>query len=366
MADSPRSTRRQFLAGKSAVDAISSLSSEQAADSSEATSKGAAYLVQVERRAMACNFAVYLNAEQSGVATEIAVGALDLVDQLESQMTVYRDDSEISQLNVAARVHPVVVEQRLFGLFCRARELYNATSGAFDITSGPLSKLWGFFRREGRVPGDEELETALRSVGSKWLEIDEADRSIQYRHPELEINLGAIGKGYALDRCAELMANAGLNDFLIHGGQSSVTAQGNRLDGQTEPGWSVGVKHPLRPEQRLAEIFLCDQALSTSGSGTQSFRHKGKRFGHILDPRSGKPAEAVLSATVVAKDAATADALSTAFYVMGVEQTREFCEAHKDISALLVCESSQSGSIKGFTFGFRDIVWAPNSEFRTQ
>ncbi len=315
---------------------------------------------------MACNFAVNLNAAQSGDATEIAIEALDLVDELEAQMTVYRDDSEISQLNVAARLHPVVVEQRLFDLLCRAKELYEATGGAFDITSGPLSKLWGFFRRQGRVPRDEELETVLQSIGSIWLEIDKTDRSIHYRQPELEINLGGIGKGYALDRCVELMTDAGVNDFLIHGGQSSVIARGNRLDGNTESGWSVGVKHPLRPEQRLAEIFLCDQALSTSGSATQSFRHKGKRFGHILDPRNGKPAEAVQSATVVAKDAATADALSTAFYVMGVEQTREFCEARKDLSALLVCESSQHGSIETHAFGFHDVVWKPTSEFRTQ
>ena len=150
-----------------------------------------------------------------------------------------------------------------------------------------------------------------------------------------------------------------LRTFVIHGGNSSVLAKGVRGQGSGDMGqgtddpsinlksqisnlkslpWSIGLRHPLRPDQRLAEFLLQDQALGTSGSGSQFFHHQGKRYGHILDPRTGWPAEQVLSATVIAPTAAQADALSTAFYVLGLEGASTYCQQHPDISALLVTQ----------------------------
>ena len=166
----------------------------------------------------------------------------------------------------------------------------------------------------------------------------------------------------------------GLNDFLIHGGNSSVLARGERNaecrtqnaeSDQSEirnpksaidPGWSVALRHPLRPDVRLAEFVLCNQALGTSGSGTQFFHHQGRRYGHIIDPRTGWPADQVLSATVIAPNAEQADALSTAFYVMGLEPAREFCAAHPDISALLTTHTS-TGQIELHPINLPDDRW---------
>jgi thiamine biosynthesis lipoprotein len=167
--------------------------------------------------------------------------------------------------------------------------------------------------------------------------------------------LGGIGKGYALDRGAELLQENGTSDFVFHGGQSSIVARGSRLDPEQEtPGWKVGVNHPLRPEQRLAEITLQDQAIGTSGSRRQSFYHQGKRYGHIIDPRTGWPAQDVYSATVIAPTAATADALSTAFYVMGVENSLSYCEHHPEVAALIVTPAGRSGSIEIHSIGLND------------
>ena len=140
--------------------------------------------------------------------------------------------------------------------------------------------------------------------------------TIAFRQAGMSINFNSMGKGYALDRMAELLAANDVGDFLLQGGKSSVLARGDQ-PGSSETGWLVGVRHPLRPDERMAELVLHDQALSTSGAGTQFFIRRGQRYGHILDPRTGRPAEGLYSATVIAPTAAEAEGLSTAFYVMG-------------------------------------------------
>jgi thiamine biosynthesis lipoprotein len=372
-----KSTRREFLKGEAAVEAFADMthgtvpepasakkagisqstgpnsqSAAAAGQPQETVEPTATYLIDFSRQAMACQFAIYLNAGQYTHGPEHAFEALDLIEQLEDQMTVYRDHSEISQINQTAATYPAIVESQLYGLLRESFRLYGETNGAFDITSGPLSKAWGFFRRQGQIPDEESIAAALDIVGSQWLELDDEHHMVSFKKSGIEINLGGIGKGYALDRGAELLQENGTSDFVFHGGQSSIVARGSRLDPEQEtPGWKVGVNHPLRPEQRLAEITLQDQAIGTSGSRRQSFYHQGKRYGHIIDPRTGWPAQDVYSATVIAPTAATADALSTAFYVMGIEKSLSYCEHHPEVAALIVTPSGRSGSIEIHSIG---------------
>jgi len=341
-------------------------------------------LVHVGREAMACEFEVVLNAGQHKQGTDAAVAALDLVDRLEAQLTVYRDDSEVSRLNQRAADEAVEVESRLFELLLQAKTLSQLTAGAFDITSGPLTKVWGFYRRQGKMPSPDDVAAALAKVGSQAIELDEARQTVRFGRPGMEINLGAIGKGYAIDRAAGLLLTEGVSDFMIHGGNSSVLASGSRQldvnassnsdavaanDEQEPPieqaakqdnaatGWTVALRHPLRPDHRLAEFKLFDQALGTSGSGTQYFHHQGKRYGHILDPRTGWPADGVLSSTVIAPTAAEADALSTALYVLGLDAAREFVAQHLHISALLTTQGSRAGVIELHPLNLPDDRW---------
>ena len=175
------------------------------------------FLMQVERQAMACRFAVYLNPDCPREAPEAALLGLALVAELEDQLSVYREHSEVSQLNRRAAHEAVEVEERLFSLLSRAVELHRRTGGAFDMTSGPLIKAWGFYRRQGRIPSEEELAAAMAVVGGQWLELDAASRTLRFTKSGVEINLGAIGKGYALARCPERITDEGLADFLLHG-----------------------------------------------------------------------------------------------------------------------------------------------------
>jgi FAD:protein FMN transferase len=321
-------------------------------------------LIRVSRRAMACEFEVCFPAEQCGNGTEFAIEALDLVETLEERLSYFRPASEISRINRLAAETPVEVEPALFDLLGLAVRLYDETHGAYDITSAPLWEAWGFARRAGKVPSEAQLATARSCVGSHLLELDATRQTIRFRQPGMHINLASIGKGYALDVCAERLLALGMRDFLLHGGQSSVLGRGSpsmdRSAGvppaaidlaeslalanagetpapQCRQPWEVGLRDPRQPNRRLAVVRLRDRALGTSGAQFQSFRHQGRHYGHILDPRSGWPVEGVLSTTVVGPTAALADALSTAFYVMGPQQSLAYCESHPEIGMMILC-----------------------------
>jgi thiamine biosynthesis lipoprotein len=340
--DPSEKTRRDFLQAGGIVRR--GAEPDAAADPAETGSNQPGMLLQVGRSAMACQWEIYLNAGQYEQGQAAAIEALDVVEQLEAQMTVYNDESELSQINFDATQSPVVVQSQLFSLLQQAVGLHRETDGAFDITSGPLSKLWGFYRREGRIPDAVALAETLATVGSQYVELDSDHETIALVKSGVELNLGAIGKGYALDRCANTLVAAGVQHFLIHGGQSSILARGRRTGQQTS--WTVGIRHPLRPDRRLAEVVLKDRALGTSGTAAQSFYHQGRRYGHILDPRTGQPADGMLSTTVIAPTAAEADALATAFYVMGMDASLAFLARRPDLAALLAAPGQRHGSMR--------------------
>jgi thiamine biosynthesis lipoprotein len=312
---------------------------------------------------MACEFQFLFNAGQYPQATEAAIEALDLVEELEEQMSVFRASSQLSRINREAADSPVPVEPRLFEVLRLAQRIHAETAGAYDITSTPLWRAWGFTRREGRVPTPEQLAEARRCVGGQFVELDPQARTVRFLRPGVELNLGSIGKGYALDRAAERLLAAGVGDFLLHGGQSSVLARGSRQEGEANGGWTVGIHDPLRRGRRIGQLRLRDRSLGTSGSANQSFRHQGRRYAHILDPRTGWPAEGVWSATVLAPTAAEADALSTAFFVLGDDEAFRYCLARPDLAAVLVCSSSESQPPAIRTAGLEEGEFSVDEDF---
>jgi thiamine biosynthesis lipoprotein len=289
------------------------------------------------RRAMATTFEVLLPCG-TPEAHVVALAALDEIDRLEDQLTVFRDTSEVSRLNARAARHPVPVERGLFELLARAKQLHEETSGAFDIAVGALIKTWGFYRRQGRVPSEAERAAVRSRIGMQHVRLDPERQTVAYERQGLETNLGSIGKGYALDRAAALLAEQhGVHDLLMHGGHSSVLARGSEAPGRR--GWQVGVLDPRQPGCRRAVLHLCDRGLGTSAITHQHFIHEGKKLGHLLDPRTAWPASGMLSATVTAPTAADADALATAFFILGPEPTAVYCEGHPEIGAVLLTEA---------------------------
>jgi thiamine biosynthesis lipoprotein len=291
-------------------------------------------LLRLSRRAMATTFEVVV---PFGTPDPLDIGetALDLIDALEDQLTVYRDHSEVCRLNRLASSRPIAVESGLFDLLRLAARISDQTDGAFDVTAGSLVKLWGFFRGPRRVPSPAEIAATLQQVGMNHVELDEQRQTIRYYRPGLEINLGSIGKGYALDRVTDrLRTEWNLPGFLVQGGHSSVFAHGHPPG---EPrGWQVQVCHPWNPGQHLARLWLHNRGLGTSAATFQYLEYAGQKYGHVLDPRTGWPASGVASATVIAPTSAEADALSTAFFILGTESARQYCEQHGDIGAILL------------------------------
>lgn len=306
------------------------------------------YWLHVNRTAMACRFEVTLPiSDRAGVAA--ATSALDQIDELEAQLTVFRESSEISFINREAATRAVVVEESLFDLLVLCRRLYDATAGAFDITVGPLTRCWGFLRRAGRLPAGDEIEQARALVGSDKMLLNEETRTIRFAEQGMEINLGSIGKGYALD-CVAASLRGRIESVLLNGGASSFYAVGA---GELGEGWSVGLRDPRDKTRRLATLRLRDCALSTSGSEEQYFEHYGQRYGHIIDPRSGWPAQQMTSVSVVAQSAAISDALATAFYISGREVAERYCAANPEVLAIMLERSAERPVIAGSNRGCR-------------
>jgi len=281
-----------------------------------APSAGEYSLVRVSRRAMATTFEVAIPAGTHRNAIAAATAALDLIDDLEDQLTVYRDHSEVSRINSSAAEEPVVVEESLFVLLTRCAAWTRRTEGAFDIATGALVKSWGFYERQPRVPAPRDRIEAMARAGFRHVILNHESRSVKFRRAGLELNLGAVGKGYALDRVAELLRQDwGVTSALLHGGGSSAYAIG--MPPGSSRGWPVRLKHPTDPERSLGTIYLRDRGLGTSAATFQYFEYKGEKLGHLLDPRTGWPANGTASANVTAPSAAEADAMSTALFVLG-------------------------------------------------
>jgi len=300
---------------------------------------------------MGSYFEIRLGALVPG-AVDLANRALDLIDDLEAQLTVYSDESEISRLNATAHLGPVAVERGLFGLLERAVALSKLTDGAYDVTSGALSQAWGFVRGPKRVPDAETLGDARARTGWQHLRLDPENLTVGFDRPGIRINLGSIGKGYAIDQAVEAIRQHWFpTSALIHGGQSSLFALGSppgRFGGR----WEIAVRNPLRPETPLGVLRLRNRGLGTSGSAFQQFVVNGRAYGHILDPRTGEPAASgPASVTVLAPTAADADALSTALYLLGPEAARDHVERNPEVSVVMVHEGPADQSPRVSTFG---------------
>ncbi|MBL9082341.1 MAG: FAD:protein FMN transferase [Planctomycetales bacterium] len=360
--------RRRFLSGRAALEAVRQAATEAAlgarGDQRESSPLEefdrceSPYLVRYTRTAMASDFQLFLVAGVPDDAAEPALAALDQLETIEARLTIYRETSEVLEINRRAAEEPVPVADDLFALLVRAQELYRATGGAYDITSGPLSKAWGFARRQGSIPSDEALSAARTNVGGDGVLLDAATRTVRFARPGIEINLNSCGKGFALDVTGAQLRASGIEHYLWQGGNSSVLAYGSAQPGRDpKAGWVVGVGHPLRTERRLAEVLVQDGGVGTSGAGFQFFRHEGRRYGHILDPRTGRPAEGVFSVTVLAPTAAEADALSTAFYVLGYDEAAKYCAARPEIGFLMLLPSGKGSSVDLAIYGLREDQW---------
>lgn len=318
-------------------------------------------LIRAERAAMGSYFEVRIPARTPG-GLDLVDRVLDTVDALEAQLTVYRDDSEISRLNATAHLGPVEVEAGLFDLLARALAIGSATGGAYDVAAGALSAAWGFTRGPRRVPEREALAEARARTGQHLLRLDPERRTVAFDRPGVVLNLGSIGKGYAIDRAVAVIRDHWwATPALVHGGRSSLYALGSP-PGEFGGRWEVALRNPFDPEQPLGTIRLRNRGMGTSGGDFQRFEVDGRTYGHILDPRTGEPAQGgPAGVTVLAPTAAEADALSTACYLLGAEGSAPLLAGRPDVGAIFVEAAADGGppSIRTINLTEDDFVALP-------
>ena len=285
------------------------------------------------RPAMGTTVEIYLYAPGSERAAELFEAAFEEIERVEAALSHYRPTSEISRINTAAARGSVITDPEVFGLIQQALDYSRRSGGAFDITVGPLVRAWGFFRDDGHYPSPDELSAARAKVGWQKVAADSAARSIRFLTPGIELDLGGIGKGFALDHAARILQRHGVTAALLGVGQSSYLALGAPPDAE---GWPVTVSCPSEPARALSTVRLRDRSLSTSGNDQKYFELDGQRYSHIIDPRTGQPTAGMMQVTVTALTATESDALSTALLVLGLERAADLIEETGGAAALLV------------------------------
>lgn len=308
---------------------------------------------------MASRFELILVGENAVWLRAAGEEALGEIERLDAQLSIFRESSEVSRINARAAASPVQVEPRLFALLRDAYRLYEETGGAFDITVAPLMRAWGFFRAAGRMPSPDQVATARAVTGMHLVHLDENERTIRFERPGVMIDLGGIGKGYAVDEALGLLREAGVEHAFLHGGTSTSAALGTDEVGSP---WQVAIPYPEAAEQvgfsegdPLAVVSIVDRSLSVSAVWGKAFVFEGQTFGHVLDPRLGRPVDGAILTAVTSESATEADALSTALLVEG-RRCGELVSAMADRGrALLLFPSSEMGRYEVIEAGLSSL-----------
>jgi FAD:protein FMN transferase len=299
---------------------------------------------------MACRFEITLPVTDTA-HVDAARKALEESDRTNAMLGTSRDSSEAARLNRHTGRLPFAASPDFFALLQYCAQLHAETGGAFDVTMAPIGRCRAAAVREGRQPTPGEIAAARALVGLERVKLDGAAGTVSFPPVGVTVSFGAVGKGYAVDRMAQVLRARGVAHALVSAGGSSVLAIG----GQSK-GWSVAVRSE-RPDKPL-RLWLRDGALGTSGSGRQFVLLDGRRHGRVVDPRTGHEPRAVRSATVVTSDATTADALSTAFVVGGPELARAYCDEHAGTLAILTMnDAGRSTRVFGAFAGAHLAGW---------
>jgi FAD:protein FMN transferase len=270
------------------------------------------------------------NAAQGNAAIEAVMNEMRRIDAL---MSHYRPDSELSRINRRAALEAVPVDRELYDLIKLSTHFSQITDGAFDITYASVGYLYNYPLHVH--PSEAEIKAALPAVNWRYLEFDDAHRSIRFARPGMRIDLGGIGKGYAVDRGVAILKARGIRHAIVTAGGDSYVL-GDHLG---RP-WLVSIAHPDFPDDPskvVTRIPLSDSAISTSGDYERYFDENGVRYHHIIDPRTGHSASKVRSATVLGPTATDTDGMSKTAFVLGPEKALEIINRMPEYDAVFVC-----------------------------
>ncbi|MGH8494837.1 MAG: FAD:protein FMN transferase [Gammaproteobacteria bacterium] len=282
-----------------------------------------------EAAIMGTGMRVELWLEDERAAKEAIDSGWREMHRIDRLMSTYKDDSEISAVNREAAQHPVEISAELFDLIEESLELSRLSNGAFDITYASVGYLYDY--REHRKPSDEQIEAALPAIDYRHVKLDEEAGTVAFDAPGVRVDLGGIAKGYAVERCVDLLREQGVEHAIVTaGGDSRILG-----DRRGKP-WIVGIRDPRERGRIVARLPLADEAISTSGDYERYFEEDGERYHHIISPATGRSVDTVRSATVIGPNATRTDGLSTAIFVLGPEKGLELIEGLPDVEAVIV------------------------------
>lgn len=278
---------------------------------------------ETTRLSMGCVYAIVAYGPDRAALARITEEALDEVDRIDRLMSHYKPESPLSRINRDAAQHPVTVDPELFAFIAEAMRYTRESEGAFDITVGPLMKAWGFFKGEGLMPSEADLVIARRAVGASHVLMNATNGTIAFDRPGVELDLGGIAKGYAVDRAVALLKQRGVTAALVSAGSSTIYGLGAPPG---RDGWDVEVQDPVDQRRTARTITLRDRALSIAGRSEKSFQSGGVTYSHIMDPRTGRPVQGMLSVAVLAGTGTAGDALDNAFFVLGRTRSQSYLD----------------------------------------
>src|SRR3972149_1670229 len=296
---------------------------------------------------------IYSNDEKTaGMGIEESLDEMERMDRI---MSNYKKDSELSRLNKKAAKSPVPCNGELLDVIEQSQYYSELSGGAFDITVSPVVALWGFFREKGHVPPDKEIEKVLPAVSYKNIVVNKSNdtkkpAAISFKNTQTQIDRGAIGKGYAVDKALEIIRKYGISNGCINLG-------GNIYVLGTPPGknaWKIGVQHPRNSGEILGYLERKNEATATSGDYERFFEFNGKRYSHIINPQTGRPVSGTLATTIVAPTGTEVDALSTSVFAVGHEKGMELIKKIPNAEAMIAYEDKDGKIAIDMTEGFKD------------
>jgi FAD:protein FMN transferase len=287
-------------------------------------------LFRQSRILMGTSVEITVSRVEPKTAEEGMEAAFQEVERINRLMSHYRPDSEVSQISRHAGQKEVRVSPETLEVIERALYFSRLSDGSFDITIAPVFRLWNF--REGKIPEEEVLKENLERVDYRKIKIDRGRSTVFLEGPRMEIDLGAIAKGYAADRACAVLKKSGIGNFLVNAGGDL------KVGGKKEKGlsWTIGIQHPRLPSEFIAKLKPEDAGLATSGDYEKSFVIDGERYHHILVPSTGMPARECQSVTILAPSAMDADALATTVFVLGPKKGFALIEKMPGVHAIIV------------------------------
>jgi len=252
--------------------------------------------------------------------------------RIENQISDWIPTTPISTINKNAGIKPVKVDDEVFGLVERALKISQITEGAFDISYASMDKIWKFDGSMKEMPTPEAIKKSVAKIGYKKVILDPKEKTIFLKEEGMKLGLGGIGQGYIADKVKELLFSKGCKSGIINV-SGDINAWGKQPD---EKPWSVGIVNPMNKNKVFATFPLEDSSVETSGSYEKYVTFNGKRYSHIIDPRTGYPATGIVSVSVFAKQTEVADALATGIFVLGVEVGLDLANQIKGIGCIIV------------------------------